>query len=349
MLRQENDKTCQELNVKVIKMFFYLCICLALCLGKLVNAEQISFSKRLKDDFYQFDYQWLDHNKEQQSMSFTLAKTALFQRFRLLKGYQGNFAQRSIMRKVKEQLKNNPLQGAQAVFLKQNKKITIQVKGLKEEDVAAAYAKVKELEQEATLQYFKNNYYQMFTTPDHVAGVKMDHVAIANDSVSDFKILKSVILEQVSIKNIRKVTNYVLSFVQSIPYSTLESRVTSSGSGFNPPAKLLWENQGDCDSKVTLTATILRALMPRIEMAMVYIDQHAFIGIAVPATAGEMTIEYQGVNYLLAEPTGPAPYVLGKIAPESELAINQGRYVAEQFHYDGNLNSGDNLSSDDNL
>ncbi|MCI2285671.1 hypothetical protein L3081_22700 [Colwellia sp. MSW7] len=134
-----------------------------------------------------------------------------------------------------------------------------------------------------------------------------------------------------SIKNIRKVTDYVLSFVQNIPYATLESRVTSSGTGFNSPAKLLWENQGDCDSKVTLTATILRALMPRIPMVMIFIDQHAFIGIATPATTGEMTIEYQGVNYLLGEPTGPGLYKLGKLAPESELAINQGRYVVEPF------------------
>ena len=153
--------------------------------------------------------------------------------------------------------------------------------------------------------------------------------------MADFKVLKPIILDKVSIENVRKVTDFVLSFVQSIPYSTLESRLTSSGAGFNPPAKLLWENQGDCDSKMTLTATILRALMPRIDMAMIYIDQHAFIGIAIPAEANEISIEYQGVNYLLAEPTGPALYKLGTLAPESELAINQERYVVEEFHSDG--------------
>lgn len=129
----------------------------------------------------------------------------------------------------------------------------------------------------------------------------------------------------------------MLSFVQNIPYSTLESRLTSSGAGFNPPAKLLWENQGDCDSKMALTATILRSLMPRIDMAMIYIDEHAFIGIAVPAEAGEVNIEHQEVSYLLADPTGPALYKLGSLAPESELAIDQGRYVVEEFHSDGSF------------
>lgn len=306
-----------------------------LCLTSLVSAKQIKFDKQLQNDHYRFNYQWLDHNNVQQSMNFALTKPALFQRFRTLKGYQSDFAQKTIMRSVKQQINATPLHGAQALFSQQNGKMVVQVKGQEEEDVARAYQKVKEIEQEATAAYFKKNYYQVFTTPEQVTGIKIDYVSIANDSVADFKVLKPIILEQVSIKNIRKVTDYVLSFVQSIPYSTLESRINSSGAGFNAPAKLLWENQGDCDSKVTLTATILRALMPRIEMAMIYIDQHAFIGIAVPAQAGEMTINYQGINYLLGEPTGPAPYRLGKLAPESELAINQGRYVAEKFHSDG--------------
>ena len=317
--------------MKAIKIFLYL----MLFFVGFADAKQISFSKQLQDDHYRFSYQWLDHNNEPQSMSFALTKPALFERFRMLRAYQGEFAQKTIMRSVKKQLRKEPLNGAQAFFLQQDGKMVVQVKGLEDKNVALAYQKVKEIEQAATAQYFKKNYYQLFSTPDQRSGVKVDHASIAKDSVADFKALKPIILEKVSIKNIRKVTDYVLSFVQSIPYATLESRITSSGAGFNPPAKLLWENQGDCDSKVTLTATILRALMPRIEMVLIYIDKHAFIGIAIPANAGEMTIEYQGINYLLGEPTGPAPYRLGELGPESELAVNQGRYVAEAFHSDG--------------
>ena len=253
----------------------------------------------------------------------------------MLKPYQGKFAQKSILRTVKKQLEQQPLIGAHVVFKQQQGKMVIQVKGLDDEKVATAYKKVKVIEQEVTKKYFKKNYYQLFTTHDQQAGIKVDHVNIAQDSVPDFKGLKPIILDKISIKNIRKVTNFVLGFVQSIPYSTLESRLTSSGAGFNPPAKLLWENQGDCDSKMALTATMLRTLMPRIDMAMIYIDQHAFIGIAIPAMADELSIEYQAVNYLLAEPTGPALYKLGSLAPASELAINQGRYVVEKFHSDG--------------
>jgi len=316
----------------------FLCaLSLTLMLITTVYAKQLSFTKEVQENSYLFNYQWLDHDKVSQSINFSLTKSALFERFRMLKPYQGEFAQKTILRTIKKQLRKQPLTGAHAVFKQQQGKIVIQVKGRDDEKVAAAYQKIKLIEQEVTKQYFQRNYYQRFTTHDQQTGIKVNHVNIAQDSVADFKPLKPIILDIVSIENIRKVTNFVLSFVQNIPYSTLESRLTSSGAGFNPPAKLLWENQGDCDSKMALTATILRSLMPRIDMAMIYIDEHAFIGIAVPAEAGEVNIEHQEVSYLLADPTGPALYKLGSLAPESELAIDQGRYVVEEFHSDGSF------------
>lgn len=319
-----------------MKTFISL-LSLALFLITTVQAKQLSFTKQVQKNSYTFSYQWLDHSNVRQSIRFNLTKPALFERFRMLRPYQGEFAQKTILRAIKKQLSKQPLTGANAIFKQHEGRTVIQVKGLDEEKVTAAYKEIELIEQEVTKEYFQKNYYQHFTTPDQQTGIKVDHVNIAQTSVADFKALKPLILDKVSIKNIRQVTNFVLSFIQSIPYSTLESRLTSSGSGFNPPAKLLWENQGDCDSKMTLTATILRALMPRIDMAMIYIDQHAFIGIAIPAKGDEISIEYQNVNYLLAEPTGPALYKLGSLAPESELAINQGRYVVEAFHSDGTL------------
>lgn len=319
-----------------MKTFISL-LSLALLLITTVQAKQLSFTKQVQENSYTFSYQWLDHDKVRQKIHFNLTKPALFERFRMLRPYQGEFAQKKILRAIKKQLRQQPLTGAKAVFKQQQGKTVIQVEGQDNEKIAVAYKKLKEIEQEVTKKYFQKNYYQHFTTHDQQTGIKVDHVNIAQVSVPDFKGLKPIILDKVSIENIREVTNFVLSFVQSIPYSTLESRLTSSGAGFNPPAKLLWENQGDCDSKMTLTATILRALMPRIAMAMIYIDQHAFIGIAIPAMAGEVSIEYQQINYLLAEPTGPTLYKLGTIAPESELAINQERYIVEGYHSDGSF------------
>ncbi|MCI2285670.1 hypothetical protein L3081_22695 [Colwellia sp. MSW7] len=137
--------------MKVIKIL----LCLSLCVTGLVDAKQLSFSKQKEDDQYRFNYQWLDHDNQNQSMSFLLNKYALFQRFRMLRGYQSDFAQKTIIRAVKQQLSQTPLQEAQALFLQQNGKTVLQVKGLKDEHVSKAYERVKEIEREATAQYFK--------------------------------------------------------------------------------------------------------------------------------------------------------------------------------------------------
>ena len=77
-------------------------------------------------------------------------------------------------------------------------KTVIEVKGLDDEKVAAAYKKIKALEQKVTEEYFKKNYYQRFTTHDQQTGIKVDHVNIAQKSVADFKVLKPIILDKIS-------------------------------------------------------------------------------------------------------------------------------------------------------
>jgi hypothetical protein len=295
------------------------------------HAQQVSFSKKIEGDNYKFHYKWLDRHKQQQSINLTFTKPALFERFRQLKPYQSEFSHKTIMHAVKKQLSKEPLNEVQAFFLQVDEKTAIKIKGINDKNVQLAYQKVKKIEQVATEQYFKKNYYQFFSSHDGELGVKIDHARVANDSIADFQQVKSIFFDEIINKNVRNITDYVLGFVQSIPYSTLESRITSSGAGFNPPAKLIFENQGDCDSKVTLAATILRVLMPEVAIVIVYIDQHAFIGVAIPASADDIALQHQGINYLLAEPTGPALFRLGELAPESELAINQGRYIAEVF------------------
>lgn len=296
------------------------------------QAQQLSFSKTQIEQGYRFHYQWLDHSETKQEISFILAQEGLFERFRRFKNYQSNYAQKTILRRIKKHMQKKPIAGVQIHYRQQQNYFSITAKGLDNNKVAKTYQELALLEAKITREYLQETYYQAFTNHEQISGIKVDHASIANDSVVDLKALKPIILDQVSIQNIRKAANYVLSFVQSIPYSALESRLTSSGAGFNPPLQLLWQNQGDCDSKMTLTAALLRALMPRIEMALIYIDGHAFIGINIPAEAGEVTIEHEEVNYLLAEPTGPALLPLGKLAPESELAINQGHYIAENYH-----------------
>jgi hypothetical protein len=319
-------------TITTVKYYIGLLALILVGLSNTVSSQQVQFSKTLMDKNYKFDYQWEDHNKKVQMISFTLTQESLFERFRHLKSYQSSYARKAILRRIKHTMKKTPISGVQITYRQSNDEFSVQVKGKDKQKVSNTYQKLKQLEINIQKQYFNENHYQPFTNHDQLTGIKINHVEVANKSVNDLKTLKPVILGKMSIKNIRHTSNYVLSFVQSIPYNPLESRIASSGSGFNPPTKVLWENQGDCDSKMTLTASILRVLMPRLEMALIYIDNHAFIGLAIASTPGEVTINYEGTNYVLAEPTGPALLPIGQLAPESELAITQNRYSIEKYH-----------------
>ena len=306
-------------------------ILLLTCFIAKTQAQQLSYEKLAIEGGYRFEYQWLNHNKMKQDIAFTLTQAGLFDRFRYFKSYHNDYAKKTIIRRIKQQMQQNPIEGVQIAYGKADK-FSVQAYGQDKKKVADAYEQITLIQQKVTQAYLKEIYYQEFTNHQQVTAIKVDHARIANDSVHDLKPLKPIILDVVSIQNPREVTNFVVSFVQSIPYNKLQSRLTSSGAGFNPPLKLLWENQGDCDSKMTLTAALLRALMPRIEMVFIYIEEHAFIGINIPAKLGEMTIRHDNITYLLADPTGPALLPVGAVGPESGLAIVQGQYSIQRFH-----------------
>lgn len=294
-------------------------------------AKQVKFSKKNKTDTIQFNYQWLDQANQAQTLNFSIQKNILFDRFRNFRRYQGKYAKRSVDQKIKKTLSATPLANVQLSFIGIGEHSQIEISGTNEKDIENAYQEIAKLEQRLMQEYLQENYYTQFLSLENNLAIKPDHVRFANESVMDFKPLKQLILDKVSIQNVRKVSNFVLGFVQSIPYSTLESRVTSSGAGFNPPLKTLWENQGDCDSKVTLTAAIFRSLMPRIKMMLVFIDNHALLAINIPPEGNELTISHEGITYVLAEPTGPAKMLVGELADDSTFAIRNGRYYAEPF------------------
>ncbi len=292
-------------------------------------AEQVHFSKVENDESYQFNYRWLDIKSMPQSLSFTLEKQTLFNKFRDFKAFKPQMAQRHISKSVVKHLQKEPITDVRVSY--NNHTNNIELSSTKADKFASTKMKISELEQKYTDKYLDANNYHHFKNHHNVTAIKPNHVKFANLSVDDLKPIKPLILDKVSIKNIRKATDYILGFIQSIPYSRLESRANSAGAGFNPPLKLLWENQGDCDSKVTLTASILRSLMPRINIALVFIDNHALIGIEVVPKGDEVTITLDGVTYLLGEPTGPAKLPLGTLDDASKLAVLQGQYIAEKL------------------
>lgn len=295
-----------------------------------VNAEQIEFSKHPQDGSYLFKYQWEDINKEAQSFSFTIDNASLFSRFRHFKTYKPELAQNHISKSILRHLRKEPFKGVQVKYSDISQSISLRSK-----DEDALYQAEKDLAQwqdRYLKEYLERNNYHSFVTHEAQNGIKPNHVQIAAESVELFKPFKEAILDIVEIKDVRKVSNFILNFIQSIPYSTLESRLTSSGAGYSVPTKVLWENQGDCDSKMTLTAAIMRAVMPRIDLVFVYLDNHAMLGVGVEPRGDDNYIRVNGNIYVLADPTGPRLMSLGELSFESEQAIHANHFSTETFY-----------------
>lgn len=319
--------------------FLSILVLLLFCLPNIICAKQLNFSKKTTDEQVQFSYQWLDHAQQAQALSFAMDKAQIFDRFRNFRSYQASSTSRYINQKLRKKLKQAPIANVKVNFLRLGNELQIQLKGKNQTDIDKAHRIIAKFEQDLMQEHLTKNFYTQFVSYDNSTAIKPDHVRIARESVEDFKALKPLILNSVSIQNVREVSDYVLGFVQSIPYSTLESRVTSSGAGFNPPLQTLWQNQGDCDSKVTLIAAIFRSLMPRIKMMLVFIDNHALLAINIPSSTDELTITVDGLEYILAEPTGPALMRVGELSADSEFAIRNGRYYAEAFFADPSIAS----------
>lgn len=294
-------------------------------------AEQLSFQKAKEEDGYQLKFQWLDHQKNRQALNFSLSNEAIFSRFRNFKLYKPKAANRFIGKYVYKNWQKNPIEGVNVAMQKSQGNYNVEISSRSQTKFSQAENKIRMLEQKGHSAFLEKNYYQPFQTFEGITAIKPDHQRFATESIPDVKHLKPMILDSFDIQNVRNATNYVLGFIQTIPYSELQSRATSSGAGFSPPAKLLWENQGDCDSKVTLASSLLRSLMPRVKIAMFFIEGHALMGVAVDDKniAQDETITINGTSYSLAEPTGPATLPLGRVAPDSLQAIRAGHYTVE--------------------
>lgn len=103
------------------------------------------------------------------------------------------------------------------------------------------------------------------------------------------------------------------------------------GLGFAPPLSLIAINKGDCDTKSTALVTLLRTLLPDVNMAMVFIPDHAFVALDIQKQKGDDTININGRDYVVIDPTKPSLSAVGvahKIArPYLKLKRNELEYL----------------------
>ncbi len=124
----------------------------------------------------------------------------------------------------------------------------------------------------------------------------------------------------------RSFAELALGFVQTIPY---EKRALVSDR-YRRPLSLLGRNKGDCDSKSVLFLGLMRQAWPELPLAMVYIKGHAFVALGLEPQDDDRTVEIDDVDWVGAEPVGPALNELGELGKTSRRKARRGRYETLQ-------------------
>lgn len=296
-----------------------------------VGAQQLAFKKKQQNEQTHFQYRWQDQNKQAQTLAFSIDNKVIFSRFRHFKAYQPKIVQRNLLMALQKAAAKLDAKKVRVEFINRSQGIEIIARGSEQQQITSVMAGLNALRDKIQSDYLSKNYYDTLTDSFGKTGVKPAHTRFAQESRADLQPLIKAILEHKPRLKGRQLTEFILAFVQSIPYSTLESRRESHGAGFSPPLRLLNNNQGDCDSKVTLMASILGSIYPRIKVAIIYLPEHALIGIQMGHRSSDKTLKLEGRNYLLAEPTGPAMIPLAEVAKSSAHFIDGQQFTYQVF------------------
>lgn len=307
-------------------LLLYFLLATLTTFSPIASAQQILFQREHKPLLAQYDfhYQWLDHQNQQRTLLFSLdePKThesiayfrplspqqinrALLQPLAFFAREQGWYQMEIRLNSYRDIIKYQPhLRDAQAAQVRINR--------MREQE---------HIERQKVLQ---ENFLTFLTMPPNQFGIAPDHARIAIANTALLMPVASSFLDSLSGASVREYISIITSFVQAIPYNDLTRRLDSGGKGFHTPARLLLENQGDCDSKVTLLAAILKGLMPNMNMAVVYLPNHALLALTINAQAQDITIEHNGMHYVVVDPTGPAPLGVGQLSSSNALHVING-------------------------
>ncbi|MDO6524502.1 hypothetical protein Q4519_02290 [Motilimonas sp. 1_MG-2023] len=299
--------------------------CLLCFFGFPALAAQLSFNQQNQ----KLHYVWSDAEQTRHQITVDISQTQFtlttFQRYSPKLMQQA--LQQQAMQWFQQQKKTDVLLKRERIGLNYE----LQITGPDPKQVREITNALRQQQNQAYQDYLTQHHFQIFKNFSNQWAVKPNHTAIALLSQADVAPFVNAFKPLVADKTEAEGIELLLSFIQSIPYSALGADKTQRGTGFSPPAQLLINNQGDCDSKVTLMASAMMQLYPNRETIMVIVPGHALIGIDLPQQGNQKILTVQGRDYVLAEPTGPANLLLGKVDKGSAVAIAQQQMRVEKF------------------
>lgn len=290
-----------------------------------VVASQVKFERNEENGAVNLSYIWLDAAQSENSWSFSLPESALNSVMSKFKVYQPSIALQKAYIAVSKAVNNYDPRQVRIKITRLPNTLDITTSSRQAGYAGQVRGELYRVADEARQAYLASNYYTAYAGPMGGEGVIPDHQRVTAESVELLKPLGQQLQAKFPNVAAKIVANWLLPFVQSIPYETQDARLSSAGVGFLTPPQVLDQNRGDCDSKVTLMASLMRALYPTLDMVIIYLPEHALLGINVPRSNADRTLTIGGTSYVLADVAGPALMPLGRLAPGS-LALIAGAY-----------------------
>jgi hypothetical protein len=313
------------------RLGFLLSILLALALmfPHALFAKQIHYKHTSTAGAQQFSYRWQIKDKTY-DLSFKIETSA----FASMPATQPAFSNALMQREIEVALLKygktiDPRSGR--VNVKGNQgRIEYGVTSRSQIDGEIIMKKLKQLSKDARESYLSANFYTDYATKLGVSAVKHDHAKYAEMSVKPLIVVVDAIKAmQQNVNDPREFIQLALSWMQSIPYDTLQDRASSNGAGFVSPKDLLLQNQGDCDSKATFLAALMRAYSESLRQKMVLLPKHALLAIAIRAMPEDKTIMHDGIQYVLLEAAGPGYFAIGEVAKRTMRGIRNRQFSVE--------------------
>lgn len=125
----------------------------------------------------------------------------------------------------------------------------------------------------------------------------------------------------------------VLSLVQTAMLYKVPPAVVGDlhTGGILPPVASFIRGWGDCDTKSGVAASIL-ANWPHMRMVGIAAPDHYLLAVLRIPNKGDMYVDYEGLQYVLVEPAGPAWLPPGTVSEHTaDLLAAGGDYQIEPF------------------
>lgn len=290
--------------------------------------QQISQHVRKLGYTHQYEFAWRDYKNQIQQIKFNFNRDDVQQALAEFRPFSDDEANNYIYNVLKSQSVKPRRDGIRIDVANTGNGISLTAMGhvRHESDLERGLDDMRSLMQQSREEYVHQSLFRF--VDDNV--IMPDHKRITQMYVNRMRPLALAIAREAGYDK-RRVLNYALGFMQTIPYDELLRRDTSNGAGFATPIEIFERNRGDCDSKSVALLSMMRALYPNMRMMMVYIPQHTFVAFEVPYDTQDVALRIGNRNFVLAEPVGPRILPLGQVDDKSLAALQSGDFTYEEI------------------